>query len=117
VLVTAACIQDRDAGHRLLAALRGAFSTIRLVWADAGYRGRLARWTQRVLALSMQIITRLPGVSGFHVRPWVWVTERTFGWISKYRRCVRDYETRTDHQEAMIYLAMTRTMLRRLART
>lgn len=117
VLVTAACIQDRDAGHRLLAALRGAFSTIRLVWADAGYRGRLVRWTNRVLALPMQIITRLPGVRGFHVRPWVWVIERTFGWISKHRRCVRDYETRTDHHEAMIYLAMTRTMLRRLART
>ena len=31
VVVTAASIQDRDAAHRLLAALRGSFSTIRLV--------------------------------------------------------------------------------------
>ena len=40
VVVTAASIQDRDAAHRLLAALRGSFSTIRLVWADGGYPGR-----------------------------------------------------------------------------
>ncbi|OQM77883.1 transposase [Rhodococcus erythropolis] len=40
VVVTAAYIQDRDAAHRLLAALRVAFSTIRLVWADGGYPGR-----------------------------------------------------------------------------
>lgn len=116
VLVTAANIHDPDAGHRLLAALRARFSTIRLVWADAGYRGRLVRWSTRVLELPIQIIQRLPGVSGFHVRPWVWITERTFGWISKYRRCVRDYETRPDHHETMVYLAMTRTMTRRLAR-
>ena len=37
VVVTAASIQDRDAAHRLLTALRGRFSTIRLVWADGGY--------------------------------------------------------------------------------
>ena len=37
VVVTAASIQDRDAAHRLLAALRGSFSTIPLVWADGGY--------------------------------------------------------------------------------
>jgi hypothetical protein len=117
VLVTAASMRDRDAGLRLLANLREAFPTIQLVWADAGYRGRLPRWAKRVLNLPMQIIKRLPGSSGFHVRPWVRITERTFGWISKHRRCVRDYETSTDHQEAMLHLAMTRTTLRRLTRT
>jgi transposase len=116
VLVTTASMQDRDAGLRLLAGLREASSTIRLIWADAGYRGRLPRWSKRVLNLPIQIIKRLPGVRGFHVRPWVWAVERSFGWITKYRGCVRDYETHTDHQEAMLYLAMTRTMNPRLAR-
>ncbi|MEU0157183.1 hypothetical protein ABZ071_36170, partial [Micromonospora fulviviridis] len=41
----------------------------------------------------------------------------TFGWISKHRRCVRDYETKPDHHEAMIHIAMIMTMSRRLART
>ena len=79
VVVTAASIQDRDAAHRLLAALRGSFSTIRLVWADGGYPGRLLIWAKDVLTLTMQIIKRLPGATGFHVRPRIWVVERSFG--------------------------------------
>jgi hypothetical protein len=45
------------------------------------------------------------------------VAERTFAWISKHRRCVRDYETKPDHHEAMIYIVMIMNMSRRLART
>ncbi|WP_240190429.1 transposase [Rhodococcus sp. AQ5-07] len=43
VVVTAASIQDRDAAHRLLAGLRGGFSTIGLIWGDGGYPGSTAR--------------------------------------------------------------------------
>ena len=31
--------------------------------------------------------------AGFHVLPRRWVVERTFAWISKYRRMSKDYET------------------------
>ena len=117
VVVTAASIQDRDAAPRLLAALRGSFATIGLVWADGGYPGRLLIWAKDVLTLTMQIIKRLPGAAGFHVRPRIWVVERSFAWINKHRRCVRDYETRPDHHEAMVHLAMITTMTRRIART
>jgi len=47
VVVTAASIQDRDAAHRLLAAVRGSFSTIGLVWADGGYPGTVAQLGER----------------------------------------------------------------------
>jgi len=46
----------------------------------------------------------------FQVLPRRWVVERTFAWISKYRRTVRDYEHLTASHEAMIAL-----MTRRLA--
>ena len=91
VVVTAASIPDRDAAHRLLAALRGSFSTIGLVWADGGYLGRLLIWAKDVLTVTMQIIKRIPGATGFHVRPRIWVVERSFAWINKHRRCARDY--------------------------
>ena len=116
VVVTAASIQDRDAAHRLLAARRGSFSTIRLVWADAGYPGRLLIWAKDVLTLTMQIIKRIPAPLVSTSGP-LWVVERSFAWINKHRRCVRDYETRPDHHEAMVHLAMITTMTRRLART
>lgn len=117
VVVTAASIQDRDAAHRLLATLHGSFSTIRLIWADGGYPGRLLDWAKSVLALRVEIIKRRPGSTGFHVRPRVWVVERTFGWIVKHRRCVPAYENRPDHHEAVIHIAMIGVMTRRLART
>ena len=116
-VITAASIQDRDAAHRLLAALRGSFSTIGPVWADGGYPGRLLIWAKDVLTLPMQIIKRIPGATGFHLRPRIWVVERSFAWINKHRRRVRDYETRPDHHQAMVHLAMITTMTRRLART
>jgi transposase len=115
VVVTAAGLQDRDAAHRLLAQLRQRFSTIAVVWADGGYTGRLVLWTRRVLALTVEIVKR--SEPGFVVLPRRWVVERTWAWICKHRRCVRDYETRPDHHEAMLYITMIMTMSRRLART
>jgi len=115
VIVTMAGLQDRDAGHRLLARLRERFTTITWVWADAGYAGRMLVWARNVLHLTVQIVKR--SEPGFVVLPRRWVVERTFAWISKHRRCVRDYETKPDHHEAMIHIAMIMTMSRRLART
>jgi Transposase DDE domain len=52
----------------------------------------------------------------FTVLPRRWVVERTIAWISRYRRLSKDYEYLPESSEAMIYLAMTRLMLRRLVR-
>jgi len=117
VVVTIAGIQDRDAAHRLLTQLRGRFSTVGLVWADGGYAGRLVIWARKVLALTVEVVKRTDDVQGFAVLPRRWVVERTFAWISKFRRCVRDYETLPAHHEAMVHISMIMTMSRRLART
>jgi transposase len=117
VVVTVAGLQDRDAAHRLLTLLRARFTTIRHIWADGGYAGRLITWAKAVLAFGVEIVKRTDDLTGFQVLPRRWVVERTFGWISKKRRCVRDYETLPGHHEAMIHLAMIMTMSRRLART
>ena len=94
VLVTAASVQDRDGGHRLVALLRERFSTITLVWADGGYAGRLVAWAATVLALTVTIVKRTDQLSGFVVLPRRWVVERSFGWLNRHRRLVRDYERR-----------------------
>jgi transposase len=44
-----------------------------------------------------------------------WVVERTFDWLMRQRRLVRDYETTKTSAEAWIYIAMIRIQLRRLA--
>jgi transposase len=53
---------------------------------------------------------------GFVVLPRRWVVERTFSWIEKNRRMSKDYERLTATSEAFIYVAMSRLMVRRLAR-
>jgi transposase len=116
VVVTGAHIQDRDGAHRLLVALRARFSTVSHIWVDGGYAGRLVRWAHKVLSLTLEVVKRTDKTSGFLVLPRRWVVERTFGWITKHRRCVRDYETLPEHHEAMVYIAMIMTMSRRLAR-
>src|SRR5215212_9588772 len=45
-----------------------------------------------------------------------WVVERTFAWISHNRRMAKDYERLCATGEAFLYAAMTRLMVRRLAR-
>jgi transposase len=117
VVVTAASIQDRDGAHRLLVALRARFSTMSHIWVDGGYAGRLVTWAHKVLSFTLEVVKRTDKTSGFLVLPRRWVVERTFGWITKHRRCVRDYETLPAHHEAMLYIAMIMTMSRRLAHT
>jgi putative transposase len=63
----------------------------------------------------LEIVKRSDKVTGFKVLPRRWVVERTFGWLSKYRRLSKDYETNFASSEAMIYIAMTRLMLKRIS--
>jgi transposase len=116
VIVTAASVQDRDGACRLLALLRERLSTIVLVWADGGYAGRLVSWACQVLTLTVTIVKRSDDTTGFVVLPRRWVVERTFGWLMRYRRLVRDYERRPEHHEAMVLWATVAITTRQLAR-
>ena len=42
------------------------------------------------------------------------MVERSFGWLIKNRRLVRDFEQRSDVSETLIMIAATATMLRRI---
>ena len=44
VAVHPGSIQDRDGARLVLSKLAGRFPSLRLIWADGGYRGQLADW-------------------------------------------------------------------------
>jgi putative transposase len=44
-----------------------------------------------------------------------WVVERTFAWLLLCRRLSKDYEELPATSETLIYLAMSRLMVKRLA--
>ena len=46
-----------------------------------------------------------------------WIVERTFSWLSQNRRMSKDYERLPESSEAFVYVAMSRSMVRRLARS
>ena len=57
---------------------------------------------------------RTAGARGFTPIPKRWTVERTYGWLMLHRRLARAYETLPARSEAMIHLAMTDLMARRL---
>jgi NAD(P)-dependent dehydrogenase (short-subunit alcohol dehydrogenase family) len=63
----------------------------------------------------LEIVKRSDDVRGFKVLPHRWVVERTLAWLGRYRRLSKDYEQLPQTSESMIYAAMIRLMLRRLA--
>jgi len=117
-IVHPANIQDRDGARLVLERLKHHFARIRLIWADGGYAGQLLEWLRRLRKranLRIEIVKRSDDVKGFKLLPRRWVVERTFGWLGRYRRLSKDYEFHTNSSEAMIHIAMTGLMLRRLA--
>ncbi|MFL6111275.1 MAG: IS5 family transposase [Catenulispora sp.] len=116
VVVTAAHVGDRMGAKLLVIALLNICTRLKLMWADSGYDGKpLAGWVQAVARISLQVIKRTE-LHTFRVVPRRWVVERSFGWLLRYRRLVRDYERRPEHHEAMVYWATVMIMTRRLAR-
>ncbi|MER5756900.1 IS5 family transposase [Streptomyces sp. NPDC002088] len=111
VVVTAAC----NAGVPLLERLRTLYFSVRLVWADGGYAGRLVDWAAEKCRLTLQIVKRSDDMKGFVVLPRRWVAERSLEWIMHARRLVRDYERLPQHSEALITWAAITLMTRRLS--
>jgi putative transposase len=144
VKVHSAKVPDQDGLKLLLDSARTAVSGLQHLWLDAGYEGRGKRWAQEVLGLSVEIVRKpakpvpekvamiwaeewakegkkidwqkLMPPRGFKVLPRRWVVERTFSWLDQNRRMSKDYERLCATAEAFIYVAMTRLMVRRLAR-
>jgi putative transposase len=112
VLVTPASVSDTAGGISLLQGLGPIGRKLRLLWVDGGYQPRIQQWVIEHTRLRLEPVLRPAGQKGFHVLPRRWVVERTFAWLSQYRRLGRDYEVLPLHSQAMIYLAMIRLMAR-----
>jgi transposase len=118
VVVTGADVCDRKGFIFLWARYRFChlLSKIQLLWADQGYDGAEYTTTMsRFTGWVIDIVRRKEGQKGFTLLPRRWVVERTFAWLSFCRRLSKDYERKTSHSESMIYAAMIRIMLLRLA--
>jgi putative transposase len=143
--VHSAKVSDQDGIKLLLKGVHDRLPRLSHLWVDAGYQGRGKEWAEKVLNLRVEVVHRTPKPTsdrvariwaeewakegreinwqrlivrrGFEVLPRRWVVERTFSWLSQNRRMSRDYERSCATGEAFIYVAMSRLMVRRLARS
>lgn len=117
VVVTPANCPERDGAQRVLDQVADWFTKLRKIWVDGGYTGeKFQSWVgERWPKIQVEVVKRSDDAQGFAVLPRRWVVERTFGWLMRQRRLVRDYERTEASAEAWIYLAMIRIQLRRLA--
>ncbi len=103
---------DNTGAQAVMDAVRNRWALIRLPFADGSYDRR------QILDKSafLDSVVAIPRLSeqGFAVLPRRWVVERSFAWLTRYRRLVRDYEARPNVSEAMIYAAMTSSLIRRI---
>ena len=114
VVVHAANIQDRDGAKLVLVKLLNRFPRLRVIWADAGYAGRLVAWAWATGGWVLTVVRRQPHRHSFEVLPRRWVVERTLAWLSRCRRLSKDYEERTESSEAWVHIAMVHLMLKRI---
>jgi len=115
VNLTTADISDSAGAQVILDAIRKRWPWLKHLFADGAYdRGKLLD-KAAFLDFVIEIVRRTDAEPGFKVLPRRWVVERTFGWMTRWRRLVRDYEERLDVSEAMIHVAMGSLLLRRIA--
>jgi putative transposase len=144
VKVHSAKVLDQDGLRFLLESARTDISRLKDLWLDAGYEGRGKRWGEETLGLSVEVVRKPPKPTpekvaaiweeewakegnkvnwhrlmpprGFKVSPRRRVVERTFSWLRQNSRMSKDYERLCPTGEPFVYAAMSRLMLRRLAR-
>ena len=115
MIVHAADIQDAGGVGDLLRRLKRLYPWLEAVFADGAY-DRLAALPACLLpGLTLIVVRRLAGSTGFVLLPRRWVAERMLGWLGRWRRLAKEYEELPEVPETMVELAMIRLMLHRLA--
>lgn len=113
--LTTADIQDAAGAELIVKAIRKRWPWLKHFFADGAYdRGKLASLAA-YQGFTLEVVRKMADQKGFQLLPRRWVVERTFGWMMRWRRLVRDYERRCDVSGGMTYLAMGALMLRRFA--
>ena len=115
VNLTPADLSDSAGAQIILDGVRKRWPWLKHLFADGAYDRTQLMDKAAFRDFTVQIVKRSAAAVGFEVIPRRWVVERTFAWMTRWRRLVRDYEERIDCSEAMIHVALGSILLRRIA--
>ncbi len=96
VNLTTADISDSAGAQAILDGIRKRWPWVKHLFADGAYDRLKLMDKAAYLNFVIEIIRRSDDQKGFEVLPRRWVVERTFGWMTRWRRLARDYEQRID---------------------
>jgi len=112
-IITPANMHDSKAAPTLVEFSMELYPDIKIVYADAAYRGHFVNWSEQEYGLTVEI-TQREGGGGFKLEPFRWVCERTFAWMTHARRLVVDYEKSLNSSFLWIMLRMVQLLTQRL---
>ena len=116
VQVHAANIHDTKGGCRVFDQAVKIFPSLKGVCADAGYRKTFEDFVKGVLGnKTVEIVERIKE-AGWAVIPKRWIVERTFAWLTGYRRLSKDFERTISSAEAFVKIAHCKLLLNRLSK-
>jgi transposase len=110
--ITPANEQDRDQVGKLAAAVQEVTGEhVELAFVDQGYTGEKPAQAARTQGIRLEVV-RLPDAKrGFVLLPRRWVVERSFAWMTRFRRLARDYERWPETLAGLHLLAFVVLML------
>jgi transposase len=114
--VTAADEQDRAQVAELAErAQTETGETIEIAYVDQGYTGENAADAAEEHGIKLEVVKLPTAKRGFVLLPRRWVIERSFGWVSRFRRLARDYERLPETLAGLHFVAFVILMLKNVA--
>lgn len=114
--VTPASEQDRAQVGELAEAVQEVTGgTVELAYVDAGYTGDEPAQAATAQGMRLEVVKLPEAKRGFVLLPRRWVVERSFAWMTRFRRLARDYERWPETLAGLHLLAFVVLMLHRFA--
>jgi putative transposase len=114
VNLTSADVADSTGAQLVFDAIVKRWPWVKHLFGNAAYDRRTLLDKAAYLDFTMKVVRGLQGQDKFKVQLRRWVVERTFAWLMRYRRLVRECEQRLHVSEAMIYIALGLSLMHRM---
>jgi transposase len=88
--------------------------TVQVAWVDQGYSGEDAEAAAAEHGIDLLVVKHAEAKRGFVLLPRRWVVERSFVWMARCRRLVRDYERLPGVLVGLHFVAFAMLLLNRL---
>jgi transposase len=110
--------QDRSQVEQLARAVKEATGeSVELAYVDQGYTGEAAEQAAAEHGIQFEVVKHQEAKRGFVLLPRRWVVERSFAWMSRFRRLARNYARIPETSAALHYVAFAMLMLSRYMST